>query len=120
MTNKKSIRRGDIYYVRGCNDTLGAEQKASSGRPAIIVSNNIGNEHSKIKQIVYITKQAKKWIPTHVVINSSPFRSIAICEQIITVSDERIELYVGHCTEEEMEEIDKALAISIGLDEHYK
>ena len=45
MTNKKSIRRGDIYYVRGCNDTLGAEQKASSGRPAIIVSNNIGNEH---------------------------------------------------------------------------
>ena len=49
----KNIRRGDIYYVRGCNDTLGAEQKASSGRPAIIVSNNIGNEHSKIKQIVY-------------------------------------------------------------------
>ena len=120
MTNKKSIRSGDIYYVRGCNDTLGAEQKASSGRPAIIVSNNIGNEHSKIKQIVYITKQAKKWIPTHVVINSSPFRSIAICEQIITVSDERIELYVGHCTEEEMKEIDKALAISIGLDEQYK
>ena len=52
----KNIRRGDIYYVRGCNDTLGAEQKASSGRPAIIVSNNIGNE-DKTDSLYYETSE---------------------------------------------------------------
>ena len=114
----KNIRRGDIYYVRGYSDTVGSEQKGD--RPAIVISNNIGNKYSKIKQVVYITTKNKNEIPTHVVINSAKYTSIAICEQIFSVSDERIEKYVGHCTEEEMEKIDKALMISIGLDENYK
>ena len=119
--NSKNIRRGDIYYVRGCLDAVGSEQKANGkSRPAIVISNNIGNKHSKIKQVVYITTKNKNEIPTHVVINSAKYTSIAICEQIFSVSDERIEKYVGHCTEEEMGKIDKALMISIGLDENYK
>ena len=119
--NSKNIRRGDIYYVRGCLDAVGSEQKANGkSRPAIVISNNIGNKYSKIKQVVYITTKNKNEIPTHVVINSAKYTSIAICEQIFSVSDERIEKYVGHCTEEEMEKIDKALMISIGLDKNYK
>ena len=119
--NSKNIRRGDIYYVRGCLDAVGSEQKANGrSRPAIVISNNVGNKHSKIKQVVYITTKNKNEIPTHVVINSAKYTSIAICEQIFSVSDERIEKYVGHCTEEEMEKIDKALMISIGLDKNYK
>lgn len=119
--NSNNIRRGDIYYVRGYLDAVGSEQKANGrSRPAIVISNNIGNKYSKIKQVVYITTKNKNEIPTHVVINSAKYTSIAICEQIFSVSDERIEKYVGHCTEEEMEKIDKALMISIGLDENYK
>ena len=114
MTNKKSIRRGDIYYVRGCLDAVGSEQKANGrSRPAIVISNNIGNKYSKIKQVVYITTKNKNEIPTHVVINSAKYTSIAICEQIFSVSDERIGRYVGHCTEDEIEKLDKALMISI-------
>ena len=116
--NSKNIRRGDIYYVRGYSDAVGSEQKGY--RPAIVISNNVGNKHSKIKQVVYITTKNKNEIPTHVVINSAKYTSIAICEQIFSVSDERIGKYVGHCTEEEMGKIDKALMISIGLDENYK
>ena len=119
--NSKNIRRGDIYYVRGYLDAVGSEQKANGrSRPAIVISNNIGNKYSKIKQVVYITTKNKNEIPTHVVINSTKYTSIAIYEQIFSVSDERIEKYVGHCTEEEMEKIDKALMISIGLDKNYK
>ena len=52
----KNIRRGDIYYVRGYSDAVGSEQKANGrSRPAIVISNNIGNKYSKIKQVVYIT-----------------------------------------------------------------
>ena len=114
----KNIRRGDIYYVRGCLDTVGSEQKGF--RPAIVISNNVGNKYSKIKQVVYITTKNKNEIPTHVVINSAKYTSIAICEQIFSVSDERIGRYLGHCTEDEMKELDKALMISIGLDKNYK
>ena len=116
--NSKNIRRGDIYYVRGCLDAVGSEQKGY--RPAIVISNNVGNKHSKIKQVVYITTKNKNAIPTHVLINSAKYTSIAICEQIFSVSDERIGKYIGHCTEDEMKELDKALMISIGLDENYK
>lgn len=116
--DSKNIRRGDIYYVRENKDAVGSEQKGF--RPAIVISNNVGNKHSKIKQVVYITTKSNNAIPTHVVINSAKYTSIAICEQIFSVSDERIERYIGHCTEEEMGKIDKALMISIGLDENYK
>ena len=116
--NSKNIRRGDIYYVRENKDSVGSEQKGY--RPAIVISNNVGNKHSKIKQVVYITTKNKNDIPTHVLINSAKYTSIAICEQIFSVSDERIETDVGHSTEEEMGKIDKALMISIGLDENYK
>ena len=116
--NSKNIRRGDIYYVREIKDAVGSEQKGY--RPAIVISNNVGNKHSKIKQVVYITTKNKNEIPTHVVINSAKYTSIAICEQIFSVSDERIGRYVGHCTEDEIEKLDKALMISIGLDENYK
>ena len=116
--NSKNIRRGDIYYVREIKDAVGSEQKGY--RPAIVISNNVGNKHSKIKQVVYITTKNKNEIPTHVLINSAKYTSIAICEQIFSVSDERIGRYVGHCTEDEIEKLDKALMISIGLDENYK
>ena len=117
----KNIRRGDIYYVREIKDAVGSEQKANGrSRPAIVISNNVGNKHSKIKQVVYITTKNKNAIPTHVLINSAKYTSIAICEQIFSVSDERIGKYIGHCTEDEMKELDKALMISIGLDENYK
>ena len=118
--NSKNIRRGDIYYVRGYSDAVGSEQKANVSRPAIVISNNIGNKYSKIKQVVYITTKNKNAIPTHVLINSAKYTSIAICEQIFSVSDERIGRYIGHCTEDEIKELDKALMISIGLDENYK
>ena len=43
----KNIRRGDIYYVRENKDSVGSEQKGF--RPAIVISNNVGNKNSKIK-----------------------------------------------------------------------
>ena len=108
------IKRGDIYYVEKTGKSTGCEQNA--GRPAIIVSNNIGNNMSNIKQVVLLTTETKHKLPTHVSINSAKYPSTALCEQIFTVSDKRLGKYYGKCTEDEMEKINKALAISIGLE----
>lgn len=85
------------------------------GRPAIIVSNDIGNAAGPIVEIVYLTTQDKKPLPTHVKISSAKFPSTALCENITTVYKDKIGQYIGQCTEAEMKRIDAALAVSIGI-----
>lgn len=55
-------------------------------------------------------------MPTHVRITSAPRESIALCEQINSVDTERIGNYCGHLTDKEMSEVDRALAVSLGID----
>lgn len=105
--------RGEIYYVTRIA-TAGSEQQA--GRPAIVVSNNKGNVHSSIVEMIYLTTQPKNDLPTHVTIRSTPQRSTALCEQISTVDIERLGDYIATCTDAEMTAIDAALMISLGIE----
>ena len=104
------IKRGDIWYVRKDNYT-GCEQAA--GRPAIIVSNEKNNASSETVEVVYLTTQPKKDLPTHVLIRSSERESTAICEQITTVSVDRLQ---GHLTPAEMTNVEVAMLISLELE----
>lgn len=52
---------------------------------------------------------------THVAIHSAKLLSTALCEQVTTVSTERIGNYYGHCTQEEMLEVDAAIMVSLGI-----
>lgn len=106
------IKRGDIYYIDSIY-TTGSEQRG--GRPAIIVSNEKNNQHSATVEIVYLTTQPKNDLPTHVTIRSSTRESIALCEQVHTVSTDRIGSYKGHITDAEQANIDVALLISLDL-----
>jgi len=108
----KEVIRGDIYYVSE-NKSYGSEQ--AGNRPAIIVSNEKCNKFSTVVEVVYLTGQMKKNMPTHVLINAAK-RSTALCEQVHSVSKSRLESYVSHVTEVELEAIDKALLISLGLE----
>ena len=107
------IKRGDIYYVGGGYAT-GSEQRA--GRPAIVVSNDRNNEHSPTVEMVYLTTQPKRDLPTHVPIKSLSRESIAICEQTTTVAIERIGNYHGRVTPAEMAGIEEAMLCSLALD----
>lgn len=108
---KIDVFRGDVFYVKNFKGT-GSEQ--SGERPAVIVSNDIGNKHSGICEVVYLTTKKKKPLPTHVSIMCR-VPSVALCEQVCTVSQERLGEFVRTCTDEEMKKIDKALAISLNL-----
>jgi mRNA interferase MazF len=107
------FKRGDVVYVKkGKELPVGNEQYPD--RPAVIVSNDIGNEHAPIVEIVWLTSQEKRPMPTHVEVMCQ-VPSVALCEQIQTISKERISSYIRSCTEEEMEQIDDALLISLGI-----
>lgn len=106
-------KRGEIYYIYQSGSGNGSEQVA--GRPAIIVSNNKGNEFSPVVEVVFLTTKEKTQLPTHVEILSCKRPSIALCEQIDTISKSRIGKYNGKCTDEEMHKIDKAICVSVGI-----
>lgn len=106
------IYRGDIFYIMQ-DSYVGSEQKP--GRPGIIVSNDLANKHSPNVEVVFLTSQDKKYLPTHVeVIARVP--STAMCENIQTVSKERLSDFIRSCTTSEMKAIDKALLHSLGIE----
>ena len=61
MGTRKPVRRGDIWYV-DLGVTIGSE--TTKVRPAIIIQNNIGNEHSPITIIAPITSNTERIRPT--------------------------------------------------------
>ena len=73
----QNIRRGDIYFAIKSRPSKGSVQNASKGRPVIIVSNDMNNEHSETLEIVFLTTAPKKDLPTHVEITSADKKSIA-------------------------------------------
>ena len=109
---EQTIKRGDIWWYR----YDGAYSSEQSGvRPCVIVSNDKANEHSPIITAVPLTTAYKKRLPIHAVIKSSGETSIALCEQIYSISKERLTYKLGTCTDDEMRWIDKCLEIQLGL-----
>ena len=106
--------RGDVYYVLN-NGANAADWK--QGRPAVIVSNDVGNQHSPVVEVVFMTTQEKKPMPTHVSVMCR-VPSTALCENVYTIPKERLTDFIRSCSDEEMRRIDQALICSLGLTHH--
>ena len=114
---KKHIRRGEVYFTdlgHGC----GSEQ--AGRRPVIVLQNDIGNRFSTTVIVAALTSKVnvKARIPTHCYLKDGiglSFPSIVLLEQLRTVDKCRLEGYVGKLSKEQMEAVDRALAISLGL-----
>lgn len=109
-----NVFRGDIFFVSKLYGNTSSEQ--DDGRPAVIVSNNIGNQHSSVVEVVYLTTRDKKPLPTHTNIMCR-VPSTALCEQVTSVSKERLGDFIRSATAEEMAAIDEALKISLDLND---
>lgn len=106
------MKRGEIYYIH-MRPTVGAE--ISKARPAVIVSNDALNQTSDVVEVVYLTTQPKKELPTHAFINATGVESTVLCEQVDTVSTLLVGDYCGTCSEKEMAAIDRGLLASLSL-----
>ena len=107
------VKRGDIIYLK---DEAYGKMKGnieSGSRPMLIVSNDLGNKHSSIAVAVPLTMNRKKLdFPTHTIVNGN---SIALCEQIFTISQDDIERKIGQATDDEMIAVNNCLSKSLGL-----
>ena len=113
----KAILRGDIFYAN-FDPVVGSEQGGI--RPALIIQNDVGNKFSPTVVVAAITsKEEKRDLVTHCTLPDSgllPRPSIALLEQIRTLDKSRLRDYIGTVGEGTMERVDRALAISVGLE----
>lgn len=109
----RKIMRGEIYYIYE-KPVTGSEQKG--GRPAVIVSSDLFNDTSTVVEVCYLTLKRKPPLPTHVILTSGPCaNSTILCEQITSVDVSRIGDYKCIIPEDQMEELDVALRVSLAL-----
>ncbi|MBR2070409.1 MAG: type II toxin-antitoxin system PemK/MazF family toxin [Clostridia bacterium] len=106
------MKRGEIYYA-DLGESVGCEQRGK--RPVLVVQNDIGNAFSPTIIVVPITSRQKTKIPTHARINTLREDSIALTEQVRTIDRARIKTFVCEVTEDEMIQVDRALAVAVGL-----
>ena len=111
------VKRGDIFYA-DLSPVVGSEQGGI--RPVIILQNDVGNKYSPTVIVGAITSQINKAkLPTHVEISSEEYGlhqdSVVLLEQIRTLDKRRLKEKIGHMTDSDMEKVDKALLISVGL-----
>lgn len=106
--------RGQVWWLKDNNPQYDGNVQGGS-RPVIIVSNDMANRFSNNLTIIPCTSQDKKDLPTHIELEiNGP--SIALAEDIKTVSKERMGGYIGTCDEELINKIDNAMKIALGLE----
>lgn len=114
------LKRGDIYMA-DLDGSKGSEQGKT--RPVLIVQNDIGNKYSPTTIVTVLTSQLHKCkLPTHVIVTAHntglQYDSVAMLEQLRTVDKKcRLLNKVGHIPEYIMSKIDRALKVSVGVNE---
>ena len=109
-------KRGDMY-VADLGQGIGSEQ--ANERPVVIIQNNKGNHYADTTIIVPITSQMKAQLPNHVIIHYgilTKYQGCVLTEQIRTISVLRLKKYIGRLSEKDIRRIEKALRISLDMD----
>lgn len=110
------LKRGDIFLISF--DGVGSEQRGL--RPAVILQNDVGNQHSTTILVAPLTtKCTKASIPTHVFLTRDRTNlradSTVLVEQVRVMDKCRLLRRVASVPQEEMERINQALLVSFGL-----
>lgn len=112
------MKRGDIFDAR-LNPTEGSEQ--AGVRPVVIVSRDAINKNSSVVVIVPLTKAAnvKRNYPNNVTVAKGEggltFESVLLGGQVRAISKSRILRQRGTLSVETMQQVDRALRITLDL-----
>jgi mRNA interferase MazF len=110
------IKRGDVFWVN-FDPTMGSEAKKT--RPAVVVSNDINNQHSPIVSICPITSNVNRIYTFEVEVPQGngglQSRSKIMANQTRAVDTLRLVKKLGHFSAEIMADIDEALRLHYDL-----
>lgn len=111
------VRRGDIFNADlGISKDVGSEQQGE--RPVVVIQNDIGNAFSPTVIVASVTSKIyKRQLPVHVDTENSNLErnSVILLEQIRTLDKRRLKEKIGQLDYFELENLNKALKVSVGL-----
>lgn len=111
-------KRGEVYLVN-FDPTIGSEIQKT--RPALILQNDIANQHSPITIVAAITSQFDEQLvyPTEVFIKAPEgglgTNSVVLLNQIRSIDKQRLVKLLGKLTTVIMAQVDNAVQISLGV-----
>jgi mRNA interferase MazF len=115
---RADIFRGELWWV-DWSPGRGSEQ--SGRRPALVVQIGAANENPRYPNVIVVAISTKgRNLPFHIRLEPSAENaleevSFAKCEQIFTVSKERLERRLGRITASQMEAVGSALKMVLDL-----
>lgn len=111
------IYRGEMYYA-DLNPVIGSEQ--GGVRPVLVIQNNTGNRYSPTVIVAAISGKIieKADLPTHYKVRAYAGldeESLVLLEQIRTIDKKRLGDYIGQLEQNDMEQVDRCIAVSLAL-----
>ena len=111
-----SPKRGEIYLV-SFDPTVGAEIQKT--RPALILQNDIGNEHSPLTIVAAISSNLSRRGPVGVLVKAPKggltVDSVILLNQIRTADRRCLIKRLGKLRAETLQRVEQSLRISLGL-----
>lgn len=110
-------QRGEIYWL-DFSPATGAEMQEI--HPALVIQNDIGNQASALTIVAAITSNLRvARLPVGVLIEPTesglPRSSVVHLGHVYTVDKNRLERRAGVLSSETMQQVDQAIAVSLGL-----
>ncbi|MBI2928243.1 MAG: type II toxin-antitoxin system PemK/MazF family toxin [Verrucomicrobia bacterium] len=114
----REVRRGELWIV-DWSPGRGSEQ--SGRRPALVIQTDAANTNPRYPNTIVLTISTKGLpITTHVKLepdaaNGLRETSFVKCEQVMTISKERLETRLGRIQPEQMRRVEAALRAALSL-----
>jgi len=113
MSGKNDFpKRGEIYWVN-LEPTIGAETKKT--RPGLVISNDIGNEVSKIVMVAPITSKNSNVYPFEVKMILERKHSKVMLNQCRAIDKSRLLKKIDSVDNDTMKAVEEAIKIVFGL-----